>query len=378
MIENSFSIFLLLLLSLFSPITHSLQFNQNGEFTILQLTDMHFAGDDALDIKTQELQRNLIQWVKPDLIAVSGDAVTGGKAEKLGGYEKFWKKFTEPINEAQLPYAYIFGNHDANGDLDRPNIVALDDTNPLSLRKHCEGIPNTTNFIVPVYSSRNENELAANIWMFDTGSTSCEGFEHSWGCIERHQLKWYDQESKKIKEQHGSDIHHLAFLHIPIPEYKKMYNNYDIYGDSNDDLGCPFVNAGFFQHVKKNGDISGIFVGHDHMNDFGGWYDDVELVYGRKSGFNAYGDTRGAKVIKLKETVDEKGELKVTRAHYIVNENGTITLPEPLRPRQGPKKPDCKYPGKALKWETKIKRLFWDLKYAFENFVMRKWENLIF
>jgi len=48
-----------------------------------------------------------------------------------------------------------------------------------------------------------------------------------------------------------------------------------------------------------------VFVGHDHNNDYGGYLDNVELVYGRKTGFGYYGPVgnveRGARVIELKE-----------------------------------------------------------------------------
>jgi len=359
----------ILIISSLLTIANTFQFNENGEFTILQLTDMHFGGNDTGDLKTQELQRNLIKWVQPDLISVSGDAVSGAAEPNPGGFEKLWKKFTEPIIEAQKPYAYILGNHDDEGDLDRLQIVALDDTNPLSIGKDCERIPQTTNFVVPIYSSRDENKLVANIWNFDSGSYFCEGFISSYGCIEGYQIDWYDKMSKKIKEEHGTDVHHLAFLHIALPEYRKMYNTQEIYGRADDAIGCPFVNTNFFEHVKANGDISAMFIGHDHNNDFGGVYEDVELVYGRKSGYNNYGTVLGARVVKLKETIDENGNVKVTRTHYIVNEDGTITENGPTRPREGPVKHECYRPGNRPYWRAYIQRLLWDLKHSLGDFV---------
>jgi len=334
---------------------------------------MHFNGNTTTDARTQQLQRDMIKWAKPDLIVLSGDAVSGKPAALTGGYENVWKKWTTPLNEAQIPYAYILGNHDAEGDLDKYKIVALDDTNPLSLRKKSEGIPDTTNFVVPIQSSRNQNELAANIWLFDTGSISCDSFEYSWGCVERSQLQWYDEMSKKIKDQHGTHVHHIAFIHIPIPEYRKMYNENDVYGNAGEDIGCPFVDTHFFGHVKANGDISAIFCGHDHKNDFGGWYDGIELVYGRKSGHGAYGKVRGAKVIKLKETIDEKGNLKVTRTHFIFNEDGSIVPTEPSKPRQGAKKTDCIYPQAPTVswWRASLLKFFWELGHSSTKIVQQ-------
>jgi len=358
---------LIILLSFTFSFAKTLQFNDKGEFTILQLTDMHYAGNDTLDLWTQQLQRNLIKWVKPDFIVVSGDAVTGAIAKKLGGYKKYWKMWTDPIVEARIPYAYIFGNHDCEGDLDCMQIVSFDSKNPYSVRTDCEGIPLTTNFIVPVYSSRSQDELAANIWMFDSGSEVCDGFVHSWGCVERYQLEWYDQESKKIKEQHGDDLHQFAFVHIPIPEFRDLYNNYKIDGIADDWVGCPFVDPGFFDHVKANKDIAAMYVGHDHKNEFAGWYDGIELVYGRKSGYNAYGDVRGARVIKLKEGFDEKGDLKVTRSSYIVTETGFIVQPKAPKPRDGESLDHCSFPGALSTWRNRIDKFFWSLGHYIEK-----------
>lgn len=352
----------LLLLSL-SVKPHSLKFNLDGDFTILQFTDLHYFSDDDNDIMTQRLQIQLIQKVKPDLVIITGDAVQGAvAATNPGGFEKSWRRFTKPMTDAKIPYAYILGNHDAEGDLDRLQIVKLDQTNPWSVKQDSEGIPGTTNFMIPIFSSRNQYELAANLWMFDSGSTGCDGFSSSWGCVERYQLDWYSEESDRIREMYGENIHQLAFLHIPIPEYLDMYNDEKFYGEKEDTMGCPYVNTGFFDLVKEEGDISGIFAGHDHTNNFGGWYQDVELVYGIKAGYNTYGEKRGCRVIKLKETYNEQGELNVTRSHFALFENGTVEEPNKMKAREGPRIDACNYPGSRSRWYVNLKKWFYNFK----------------
>ena len=84
-----------------------------------------------------------------------------------------------------------------------------------------------------------------------------------------------------------------------------------------------------------------MFVGHDHHNDFGGWYKDIELVYGRKSGYGSYGDFVGARVIKFKERVNLFGEVQVTREHYVIYDNGTIKDTKEMRRKEGPKQGSC-------------------------------------
>jgi len=322
--------------------TQALQFNSTTkEFVIVQFTDMHCGNDDGHDAQTHDLQRRIIDSIKPDLIVITGDAVAAENAKDIGWFERTWQGFTSPMVEAGVPYIYTLGNHDNEGDLTKEQMVQLDETNPMSLRGTSEGIPNTTNYMVPIYSSRNESELAAHIWSLDSGTVSCGNRTDGYGCIEREVVEWYDEESQNIRETHGRNVHHLAFYHIPIPEYIEVYNDQDFYGEYNEYVWCPVVNTGFFEAVKRNGDISAMFVGHDHVNDYGGFYEGVELVYGRKTGFHAYGDKRGAKVIVLKENYDDQGRLNVTRSHYIYEENGAITHTEPLRRRSGPIQEAC-------------------------------------
>ena len=49
-------------------------------------------------------------------------------------------------------------------------------------------------------------------------------------------------------------------------------------------------------------DVMGVFVGHDHDNDFIGIDKGIALGYGRVTGADAYGElTRGARIIELYE-----------------------------------------------------------------------------
>jgi len=337
---------LLLVLGLFLISTYSLRFNPDGEFTIVQFTDLHFGEDEAEDMQCQQLQRNILEWIKPDLVVISGDGASGYAWDKSQGwFKRCWEQFTGPIIEYNIPYVYTLGNHDAEADLNRTEVVILDAQNPLSLRNISEGIPNTSNFHVPIYSSRNQSELAANIWLFDSGREGCESHNESWGCILPEVLDWYDQTSQEIKEKHGTNVHHIAYYHIPIPEYVDVFNNYPTYGTPDDEIGCPDVNTGLLDHMVKNGDITATYVGHDHTNDYGGWIRGVELVYGRKTGYGGYGNIRGARVVVLNENIDAKGHLNVSRTSYVVFENGTMEFDAPLTYHNATRKKGCLNPG---------------------------------
>jgi len=182
---------LFLLATFLLSLAQGLQFNSSGYFTIVQFTDIHMGKNERKDALSQESLRNILSWVKPDLVAISGDGASGDEeALASGWFEAQGNKFTAPIVEAQVPYAYTLGNHDDEGDLTRTQIIRLDQTNPLSLRNQSKGIPGTANFYVPVYASQNNSQLAANLWVLDSGSTGCGDIVEGSGCIECDVVEW--------------------------------------------------------------------------------------------------------------------------------------------------------------------------------------------
>ena len=95
----------------------------------------------------------------------------------------------------------------------------------------------------------------------------------------------------------------LVFLHIPLPEYKDAWMSGKVNGRRNETISSPMVNTGLFTSMLLNGNIAGVFCGHDHDNDFVADYQGIKLCYGRISGFQCYGElTRGARVIELSDS----------------------------------------------------------------------------
>ena len=84
-------------------------------------------------------------------------------------------------------------------------------------------------------------------------------------------------------------------------------------GIFGEDLCIPVTNTHLFEKIKELNRIKGIFVGHDHNNDFQGLYDGILLSYGKKTGFGSYGPVlkgrelnKGAKMIDIIERENEK------------------------------------------------------------------------
>lgn len=80
-----------------------------------------------------------------------------------------------------------------------------------------------SNYYVPIYSSKNASKVAMFIWFLDSHDTNCDHVNISRGCVERVQIKWFEETYDRLEKQHGSGLAHIMFIHIPIPEFVELY-----------------------------------------------------------------------------------------------------------------------------------------------------------
>ena len=85
-----------------------LRFNPNGEFKILQLTDLHYIYKDSRSDIMLERVDELLDFEKPDLVTITGDLVYGAPADTA------YLDLLSHITRRGLPFAVCFGNHDDN------------------------------------------------------------------------------------------------------------------------------------------------------------------------------------------------------------------------------------------------------------------------
>ncbi|KAL4449840.1 hypothetical protein ABPG74_008213 [Tetrahymena malaccensis] len=300
-----------------------LHFDEKGEFKIIQFADLHFGETDLKDLLSVSLMNYLIEMYHPNFAALTGDMVSGYAWDNTTTfYQRNWKKYTSPFGLHNLSYSIILGNHDDQANLNRTQIMDLDMTNPHSYsNKSVPGLPEGSNYYLIIYENATSNVPKAVLWFLDTHDHECEDNTNSWGCIQRIQVEWFENEITKINKQYDNLLH-VAFYHIPLPEYVTLYNNYKVYGTRGESVGCPQINTGFFQTMKNNNVRAG-FCGHDHNNDYGGFIEGVELVYGRKTGFGCYGPQqdkmRGARLLHL----NLQGNQTPSFYHEILQADGT-------------------------------------------------------
>ena len=135
-----------------------------------------------------------------------------------------WDRWTEAILETKVPYGYTLGNHDSEADLNRREIVELDSTSPYSFtRLPPEGVDGASNFVVPVYSSKNPDEVVMNLWFFDSGDYDCLKVK-GYGCVDHSAINWYRAKSDELSISQNGRKPGVAFMHIAPQEYMFAYD----------------------------------------------------------------------------------------------------------------------------------------------------------
>ena len=278
-----------------------LRFNSNHKFKIVQFTDVHWIYDDPKSEEAAERMREVLDAERPDLVVYTGDIIVAKPAAPA------LQSALEPAIERGIPLAVTWGNHDDEQDMTRAELSAHIKDMKGNLTSHTEGISGQTNYTLSVKSSDGRRD-AAVLYIFDSHSYSKIERVKGYDWIKHDQVAWYIEQSKEFTAKNGgSPLPALAFMHIPLPEMRDMTQNQNIYmvGTRKEMAGAPEINTGLATAMLSAGDVMGLFVGHDHVNDYVvDWYG-ILMGYGRfTGGKTVYHDIpqgNGARVIELTE-----------------------------------------------------------------------------
>ncbi|WP_419955239.1 metallophosphoesterase family protein [Neobacillus niacini] len=275
-----------------------LQFRQDGTFKIVQFTDLHWENGDQLDADTNRLMERILIEEKPDLVVFTGDVIYSPASNNpIAAF----RGALEPVEKMNIPWAAVFGNHDTEGDVSKEELLAVMQEYPNSLTE-AGVVSGAGNYVVRVLDSSGA-EVKWALFFLDSGMDNANKRVGGYDFIKRDQIDWYVKESLAIKENGGPA--ELLFFHIPLPEYKEVWEHGSCVGSMKEGEICsPVVNSGLFSAMVEMGTAKGTFVGHDHLNDFCGELHGIQLCYGRATGYNGYGQDdfpRGARIIQLQE-----------------------------------------------------------------------------
>lgn len=282
--------------------TTSLKFHE-GKFKIMQLTDLHWVVSDSYKEKndsTYNLIRKMIQIEHPDLVILTGDVIVSNHA--LQG----WKRIANLFTEEKVPFAVTFGNHDEETDMNNAQILDYLQTVPYNLTYDAENgkLSGSGNCTLPVLASDGKTEKWV-LYLFDSHNITSNRSLGYYDWIKHDQIAWYRKTSDQFRERNKRTLPSMAFFHIPLPEHETARWVCRELGEKQEGVCAPGLNTGLFSSFIEKRDVIGVFVGHDHNNDYMVDLDgNIVLAYGRKTGYpSAYNETlsRGVRIINLYE-----------------------------------------------------------------------------
>ena len=323
-----------------------LKFRADGKFRILMVSDIHGGAGYAADKTIRALQA-LVDETRPDLVLFGGDTAGPGvihieTAEQL---REMLDGLSSPMENAGIPWAHVYGNHDDNFGLSNAEQQTVYETYPHCVSKAGPAdISGVGNYVLPVYSADGERILF-NVFGLDSHSGMREFTEEfglpadtkffqpsslaqsGYDTVHFDQIAWYWQTSRALELYNGAKIPALMFLHIPLPEHALITMHRDdckFEGGQLEDVACTSLNGGLFSACLQRGDVRGIFCGHDHVNDFCGEYCGIKLGY---DGFLSYHAChknliRGGRVFDLSADHPVKMETYMVRVHDLLGDEG--------------------------------------------------------
>ena len=296
-----YSIFMLMCLAVLPLKAQQLKFGEDKKFKIVQFTDVHWVADSVASDEAGVRMNEVLDAEKPDLVIFTGDVIYGRPADKS------MRCALEPTIKRGIPFAVTFGNHDDEVGMNRQELYEFIKDMPGNLTSTVEGISGVTNFILPVKASDGSKD-AALLYVFDSNAYSTLKHIKGYGWVKPDQVQWYLNESKKYTEANGgTPLTALSFFHIPLPEFHEAVSNEGSFlvGTRKEKACAPEINTGLFAAMQEAGDVLGVFVGHDHVNDYAVSWKGIMLCYGRYTGGKTvYHDMpggNGARVIELTE-----------------------------------------------------------------------------
>ena len=310
----------------------SIRFDENGEFTLIQITDIQ--ENTEVHETTLALIAKAMNKYNPDMVVFTGDNVEAGMDQNE--FKTAVDQFMVPIINAGVRYAVTFGNHD---DEDKSIVNTAWDKqsqynyyvgkSSLAIDFDEPGLSGVGTGAIPIYS-HDGSRVAFCVFPIDSGTyNSNDDYDH----VKTDQINWYASESARLAQlNNGNPVPTLTFQHIPVPEiYSNLLvevpngtagavqgtgqwqNKYYVLDPNNSTITgvmqegpCPAaINNGQYQGWRDVGNHVGAFFGHDHTNTFMGTDGNgITMGYCKAATLEAYhaaDEDPALRVFKIKE-----------------------------------------------------------------------------
>lgn len=325
---------------------------ENGDFKILQITDVHLGGGAfsiGKDKKALDAVETLIRRTTPDLVIFTGDMVYPVPPQ-AGSFNNIREAelLTTLMEKLGVYYAICLGNHDTEpySFYNRDQMYEFYAEQPYCLVDRAEGVDDVNYYI----NIREEESglIRQTLYLMDTHDYVGDQLINILGNydgLHENQIEWYAESVAKInaenaeikrqlnasgaadysEEEINAVVPSTLFIHIPFGEYRDAIYEYwknsfrDTenvtfhYGEAGEKPCTSDFEDEMFETMQALGSTKWVFCGHDHYNWISLTYKGIRLTYGMSIDYLAYigidGDVsqRGATVIN----VTPEGDLEI-------------------------------------------------------------------
>lgn len=273
------------------------------DFVILSSTDLHLDhGMKNNEITVGNLVRH-IKDIKPDLVVLTGDVILTD-TQQIDAIQ-----FAAMMEKLGIYWTAVFGNHEVREERGFYKYLLLKDFADF---KHClckhgpDELFGYGNYTVNILGKG--GRLRRTLFFFDSGRNIIDSYREEHGVpadmkgydfLKNSQINFYKNTIDSLEKKHGK-FPSFMYFHIPLIEFSAAFdgdekNGYTpsgkcdlLYGGQFESVGSSPFNSGMFDAVLEKGSTDGIFVGHDHVNDWCAVYKGVHLVYSLPEGYNEY------------------------------------------------------------------------------------------
>jgi 3',5'-cyclic AMP phosphodiesterase CpdA len=253
---------------------------RSDSLKILQVTDLHLGHAERLAKDQATFQRlgRLVQAYNPDLVVITGDCFTGDAQfnPMLMAYG------SSVFDQWHRPWLFAFGNHDPEGGRHRDSVFAVIARSRWGVLGRHRSADGLLHYDYSVKVRTDSSKLALwNLFVFDSGS------EPGTRAISSASLQWYKACSASNSPNAPSAVPAVAFFHIPLREFKDLWDdaNTTKWGECREPVCYEEDTGQAFAAFLRQGNMRACFCGHDHYNNYYGYYHGhILLAYGYISG----------------------------------------------------------------------------------------------